>query len=213
MGENEVKMKDQLGYINKLVAINRPRLQGDIEQAIELAVEIADKWQRSCELCELIAYMYFEQALLNNEGENFEKAVYWLESAINIDEQNSRLHARLGDIYWLGILDYAAAATEYRQAIRLDHRNRRAYIGLAALYGPPESDITIEEAIESLKSAIELDSDDPNINARLGELLYESRREFEALEVWSRALSCSKSPEAGYLELIKVKLTEIERKP
>jgi tetratricopeptide (TPR) repeat protein len=136
-------------------------------------------------------------------GDNYIEAIRWINLSTALDSDNSRLHATLGEYLYIGLLDYEKAISEYRYAIAIDQCNRDAYIGLSALYGPPESSVSLEDAINCSKHAIELSKEDPYLHARLGQLLIEQGDMAEAVRSFTRSLKCRKPLDNGYIDLIK----------
>lgn len=187
-----------------LLEINQSRINGDYLQAIQIGMKAIERFGETCELCELLSDLYFSLGVNSpvETGENYQNAIGWLKRAIKSNETDSHLYAKLGDIYWLGALDYSAAEEEYRRAISLDPYNRKALVNFAALYGSPDSTLSLSQAILYLTKAIELEPDDPNIYARLGELFYENENRSEANHNWLRALTCSKPLEEGFVRFI-----------
>lgn len=198
-------MDDNIQFVNSLLEINRVRILGDIEKAIDLAMKTTEEFEISCEMCELISDLFFCLAANspNETGENYQKAIHWLKNAININGANSQLHSKLGNLYWLGIVDYQSAEDEFHQAIELDPGNRRAYVGIAALYDSPDSNVTLGEAIKCLSIACKLEPDDPMSYARLGDLLYEDGNVSGAFIQWANALTCSKPLDEGFVTSIR----------
>lgn len=191
--------------VNELLKINHYRHIGDYIKSIYLAEKLFEEHEYSYEICSLISDLYFGLASYSTKetGVNYQKAIFWMREAIKKDETNSLLHSKLGTIYWLGILDYLSAEEEFHQAINLDPGNISGHLGLAALYGSPDSNITLDEAMNSLAKAANINPDDPNIHARLGELLFESGKVNEAVDAWSKSLMCSKPLEEGCINSIR----------
>jgi tetratricopeptide (TPR) repeat protein len=190
--------------LNNLLQINEFRLQNKFELGIALAIQAIEIYGESSELCELIAGLYFSKTTMPGEtGDNYIEAIRWINRAIALDNDNSRLHTTLGEYLYIGLLDYEKAISEYRYALAIDQCNRDAYIGLSALYGPPESPVSLEEAINYLKHAIELSKEDPYLHARLGQLLIEQGDMAEAVRSFTRSLMCGKPLDNGYIDLIK----------
>lgn len=187
-----------------LLEINQSRINCDYLQAIQIGMKAIEKFGETCEFCELLSDLYFSLGVNSpvETGENYQNAIGWLKRAIKIDGTDSVLHVKLGDLYWLGALDYSSAEEEYRCAISLNSNNRKALINLAALYGSPDSTLSLSQAILYLTKALEIEPDDPNVYARLGELFYENGNRSEANKNWLRALTCSKPLEDGFVKFI-----------
>jgi len=103
----------------------------------------------------------------------------------------------------LGTVDYESAEREYRTALSLAPNNLKALVGAAALYGPPESNVTIGEAIQWLEEVTRLDPLNALYHARLGEFYHEVGRTEEAIKAWQKALVCPRPLETGYVRSIQ----------
>ncbi len=191
-----------------LLKINHFRIKSEYQKAITLLLRTYEKIEKSYELCELLSDLFFSLAASspNETGENYKKAIYWLKIAIDNNVRNSRLHSKLGDLYWLGVLDYDSSTEEYKKAIELDSNNLKAYKGIISLYESPDSSISTDEVLLCLRRACELEPDNPINYAQLGNFLFVNGNKDEAMNLWFQALSCTKPLEEWYVNYINEQL-------
>jgi len=67
----------------------------------------------------------------------------------------------------------------------------------------PEQVVTLEEAINWLERAVQLEPDNPNYHARLGEFYREAGRPLDAMREWIRALLCPRPLDPGYVQMVE----------
>lgn len=185
-------LSDHKTIVGLLAQANELKRSKDYRAALACYLEVLEDGHKSVALLSSIAFCYFAIAL-SQQGTDQDcfESVSWMEKAIALEPHNSFLYACLGEYCSLATLDYERAAQAYRKAISLDPCNLKALVGAAALYGVPEKVVTLEEAINWLERAVQLDSDDPNHHFRLGELYYEAGHLSDAEGEWVRALLCS----------------------
>lgn len=188
-----------------LLKANQLKLEGKEQAALKVYFEILERYGESAELLAAIADCYFSLALGNpNEtGENHERAIVWMKRAVALAPKNARLHAHLAQFYALGTLEYERAAEEYRRALELNPYDARTLFNAASLYDVPEEVVTLEEAIDWLERAVQLEPDEPVYHARLGELYYKAGRVSDAEREWLSALLCPRPLDQGYIQTIK----------
>lgn len=106
--------------------------------AIDLLLDKVNSADMCIGFCELLANLFFNVALnSNNEnGENFQNALFWLNKAIELDPSNSKLYVELGDLLWIGFLDYSSAEAQYYKAIRLNPKKERLILALQDYTAP-----------------------------------------------------------------------------
>lgn len=194
--------------IGLLLRANELKRQEDHRSALALYLEALEKFGESADLLDMVASCYYSIALRNphESGQNYREAVAWVERAIALAPHDARLYAALAEYHWLGTVDYEQAAWAYRKAIELNPNDARTLANAAALYGVPEEVVTLSEAIDWLERATQLEPDDPNYHARLGQLYHEAGRAVDAEREWLRALLCSRPLDPGYAQIIKVAL-------
>lgn len=197
-------MEKPLDMIHGLLEVNHYRKESNYEMALHKALSIFEVYDENSDLWRLISDLYFSLGMNSSHkaDEYFHQAIHWLKKAIDRDNQDSNLHTKLGEIYWLAFTDYHLAEVEFYRALELDSNDRTAHIHIAALYGSPDSNISVDEAINHLIRANELEPNDPNSFARLGELLFEKGDIDGAHEAWIRALTCNGLLDEGYSRLI-----------
>lgn len=185
--------------------VNTARQNREFEQAISLCR--ARLTETDADLFALLANCYYALAQHNSEetGENYQNAINWMKKAIFLRPEDSGFHALLGEYYSLGTLEYEQAGKEFRFALSLEPNQVEVLRSAAALYGPPEADVTLEEATEWIRRATQLNPNDPTLHARLAMLLEEARYQNEAAEEWQKALVCPRPLEEGYAKLIATK--------
>jgi tetratricopeptide (TPR) repeat protein len=178
--------------------------------ATEIYAEIVERFGQDADLCSVLAHCYFA-ASFQDESESsltyVEKAISWMQRGVLSAPATGRMHADLAQFYWLGKLDYANAAEEYRTAITLSPNDVKALVGAAALYGVPEEVVTLDEAIIWLEQAVSLEPDDPNYHARLGQLYAKDGRPLEARREWIKAFLCSRPLNPRSMQTVEIALT------
>ena len=191
--------------LSLLVRANKLKSEGDEQAALMLYFEALERFGESAELLAAIADCYFSLALGNPDetGENYERAISWMKRAIALAPNDPRLHAHLAQFYELGTLEYEKAAEEYRKAIELNPNDVWTLFNAASLYGVPEEVVSLEEAINWLERAVQLEPDDPIYHARLGEFYYKAGRVSDAEREWRRALLCPRPLDIGYVRMIE----------
>jgi tetratricopeptide (TPR) repeat protein len=179
-----------------LVQANDLRRRQEYRAAIGLYLTVISRYGETTDLLSEMGFCFFALS-------EFDQAVAWAERAVVLAPNDARAHTDLATYLSLGTLDLDRAAREYRRAIELDSQNVRALLGAAALYGVPEHVVTREEAIGWLERVVQLEVDNPNWHARLGQLYYEARMLAGAERAWRRALLCAAPLGLGYIEMIK----------
>ncbi len=196
---------NQRQLLKALLRMNELRLAKKFKPAIALGEELIAEYGIDEYLASVIASCYFVLGSSNSResGEHYVKAITWISKAIELSPDSPSLHADLGEYYWLGLLEYEKAAFEFRKALELNPRYIRALLGLAALFGPPESIVTLDEAVECLERARIIEPNTPTYHGRLGQLYLEKGLSSDAEEEWLRALLSSKPLDQGYVQLIQ----------
>lgn len=181
-------------FVDMLIQANALRYKNDYRGAVVLYGKTVEQYGEIAELCHMIAQCYLRLAESAqgsaHDGTDF---IDWARKTIESMPNNPRPHVELGEYYSLVKLDYVQAAQEYHTALKLDARDFKALIGIASLYGVPEDVVTLNEAIQFLERASQLEADDPNLHFRLGELYYEARRIADAQQAWHKSLLCSQA--------------------
>jgi serine/threonine-protein kinase len=95
-------------------------------------------------------------------------------------------HLSLGHVKSLSDHDWEGAAWEFRRALTLDPKSANAHHWYAALYLDPQG--RLDESLEELGRAAELDPLAPIILAQMGEVLRWKGRDAEAIEQFDKAL-------------------------
>lgn len=195
--------------LKSLLKASESRLQRNYIEAINAYHDSAKASEKDFRVCAAIAYCY--RALAENNTQDpahcYEEAIRWLKEAVELAPNNGRLRAQLAELFSTGLYDYSNASIEYRKAIEAAPNDAWVLVSAASLYGVPEEVIAQDEAILWLERATELEPDDPNILARLGELYYAAGRQNEAQLVWMNATTCSRPLSEGYYN----KITELLR--
>jgi tetratricopeptide (TPR) repeat protein len=196
---------DQRMFLNSLLQVNELRLEKKFETVISLCEDLITVYRSNEYLSSIIAQCYFMLGSTNSpESQNYyQKAITWISKAIELSPENPSFHADLGEYYWLGLLEYQKAAYEFKKALELNPQYVRALLGIAALYGPPESIVTLNEAIKYLQAAIKIEPDNPNYQGRLGQLYIEKGSSLDGEREWLKGLQSAKPIDPGYIQLIK----------
>ncbi len=190
-----------------LVQAYEHRQRQDYGKAIGLYHSVVEQLGETADMDQALAHCYFQLGLVEGDYASFLAAELWCKRAIELAPTNSHYHVDLGQTYSLGVMDYQAAADEYRTAIALDPNNRWAFMGGAALYGVPEDVVTLPEALEWLERIVKLEPHDPNGHFRLGELYCEAGRPIDAATEWRKALLCPLPLDAGSAQTIRKSLS------
>ncbi len=154
----------------------------------------------------LAAYEAFAKGVLNVRVESYEaldRAVYFFERATALDPGYARAHLELGSAWaskaqYLGIDELAARAlTSYRRALELRPGLVRAWREMGSTL---VSLGRVDEGLESIRRALELDGEDVGALGSMGRALFVGRARFrEAAEWFERALA--RNPQAGWYAL------------
>lgn len=197
--------RQQKARITLLKKANKLRLKKEYKAAIETYADIIKQFGESVELAVLVASCYFVLGFYSPQesDQNFEHAIRWMEKAVRLSPSNARLHADLAQYYWLGMLDYERALEEYRRALELNPNEVRALVGAAALYGVPEEVVTLDEAINWLERATQLEPDEPRYHFRLGEFYQKAARPLDAEREWIKSLLCPEPLPSGSDQVIQ----------
>jgi tetratricopeptide (TPR) repeat protein len=134
---------------------------------------------------------------------HYAQAITWMQRAVSLAPDVARWHAGLAELLWLGMLDYEGAGKEYRLAIELGSQDANVFAMAAGLYGPPEADVSIEEAISWLERAVRVSPEESYLRARLAALYHEAGRESDAQREWVRALLSPRPLEPRYAAAIE----------
>jgi len=181
-------------YTSKLITLiihaNQLRGMRDYQQALQIYHDVIEQYGETVDLDQVIAYCYFQLGLSESDEANYRLAVVWAKKAISLAPTNSHLYDLLGELHLLGTLEYQEAAQAYRKAIELNPNNVRALVGGAALYGVPEDVVPLDEAINWLEYAVQIEPKDPNYHLNLGILYHEVGQVSKAKTEWLKALVC-----------------------
>lgn len=193
------------GLYTNLTEANQLRLNNQYEEAITIYENCISQFNTNVDLLAMAARMLFRFALMNvNEtGENYDKAILWLEKALRLEPDNDTIYTQLAEIHTVGTLDYDMAAQEYQNALKINPNNISALWGAASLYGLPEQVVSLDDAIIWMARVIELDPDNPPAYIRLGNLYKEAKRLNDARQAWLKSFLCSQPLEKGDVEHIK----------
>jgi serine/threonine protein kinase/Tfp pilus assembly protein PilF len=118
--------------------------------------------------------------------------------AIELEPDLAEAHTSLALLTWLNDWDWAAADREFRRAIELNPNFATAphwYALYLAEMG------RFEEAVASIKQALELDPASVYINADYGRVLFYARRYDESLEQYRKTVEMAPNFSAFYVEL------------
>jgi len=179
-----------------LLRANDLRRRQEYRAAADLYLSAIGRFGETADLVAEIGFCFFALS-------EFDQAVAWAERAVALAPDDARAHTDLAKHLSLGTLDLDRAAREYRRAIEINSQSVRALVGAASLYGVPEHVVTREEAIGWLERVTQLEADNPNWHARLGQLYHEAGRLADAERAWGRAMLCATPLDSGYIEMIK----------
>jgi tetratricopeptide (TPR) repeat protein len=200
--------KDPNKVISTLIQANNYRLAGEYRKALHIYQELIGNLGETSEIDQLIAGCYYQLGLYGNDEDNYIEAVIWIEKAIILSPMNSQLYDILGEIHSIGTLNYEASIKAYRTAIDLNPNNVHALVNGAGLYGVPEEVISMEEAINWLEQAVQVEPDNASIHFNLGMRYYEGGQISKAKKEWERALSCPLPLEAVLSRTIRKLLSD-----
>jgi tetratricopeptide (TPR) repeat protein len=148
-----------------------------------------------------ISEFQFRLGYRNNRW--YEDAILSITKALSLEPNSSFLHTMLAEYYELALIDYAKAAKEIREAIRLNPYNLRALNDGASLNRYPGDYVTLGESISWLEKLIELEPNEPNRHAFLAEQYLKDGKVEEAKKEARRSLSCSLPLKTGWIEIVK----------
>ncbi len=183
--------------ISLMIQANHYRLTGEYRKALDIYQELIKNHGETGEVDQLIAYCYYQLGLYGSDEDDYKEAVTWIERAIALSPMNSQLYDILGELHSIGTLDYEASIKAYRTAIDHNPNNVHALVSGAGLYGVPEDVITLEEAINWLEQAVQIEPDNANNHFNLGVRYNEAGQLSKAKQEWLIALSCPRPLEAA----------------
>jgi tetratricopeptide (TPR) repeat protein len=117
---------------------------------------------------------------------------------LELDENLAQAHTSLALVTWLYDWDWEGADREFKRAIELDAGYSLAPHWYALYLGEMGR---FDEAIASVKRALELEPDSPYINADFGRVLFYARRYNESLKQYRKTIEIAPSYTAFYAEL------------
>jgi tetratricopeptide (TPR) repeat protein len=182
--------------ISLMLQANHFRQIEEFRKALDIYQGLIESYGETDTVDQVIAYCYFHLGLHGGDEENYKYAVAWIERAISISPRNSQLYDFLGELHSIGTLDYVASIKAYRTAIDLNPNNVHAFVSGAGLYGVPEEVITLEEAINWLEKAVQVEPDNGNNHFNLGMRYHEAGQYSKAEQEWLIALSSPRPVDA-----------------
>ena len=193
---------DYKKFLQLLLQANLHRQKREYGSALDIYIYTLDHFGETDLLDQTIAHCYFEIGLYERDESSFQYAIQWIKKAVTLTPNKSQFYADLGQFYALGTLEYQAAVNEYKIALEIDPNNERALVGGAALYGVPEAVVSLNEAIDWLIRAVNINPADSNYHFRLGALYYEADRLPEAENEFSKALLCAHALDSSAATMI-----------
>jgi tetratricopeptide (TPR) repeat protein len=188
-----------------LIQANELRRQRDYPAVLALYLGLLERFGENTNLLPnllaMVAGCYYSLDL-------YDEAIAWVEKAVALAPNDARWHADLAEYHWLGTLDYEQAAREYRKAIELSPNHIRTLVNAAALHNVPEEVVTLDEAVNWLERAVQLEPDNPRYHARLGEFYHKAGRLEDAKRGWVMSLLCGPPLEPGYAQMIEELLSK-----
>ncbi len=195
-----VKIDGSLAQIFELQDRVARELAGALRPGRDQAAQAPDETQV------LAAYEAFAKGVLNVRVESYEaldRGVYFFERATTLDPGYARAHLELGSVWaskaqYLGIGELSGRALQsYRRALELRPGLVRAWREMGAVL---VSLGRVDEGLESIRRALELDGDDAGALASMGRALFVGQARFrEAAGFFERALA--RNPQAGWYAL------------
>ena len=176
--------------IELLIRANQLREMREYQQALKIYINVVRQSAETVDLDQMIAYTYFQLGLNEGDETNYHMALVWINKAIALAPDKSHLYDILGMFHSLGTLNYQGAANAFRKAIELNPNNVHALVSGAALYNVPEEVITLAEAINWLKQAVQIEPNDPNYHLNLAILFKKAGNSLEVKNECLNALMC-----------------------
>lgn len=130
--------------------------------------------------------------------QGFPKAKAAALRALEIDPELAEAHTALAMVFWLYDWDWAAADREFRRAIELNPRYATAHHWFALHLAEIGN---FEEALSSIKRALEITPLSLPVNADLGRVLFYARRYDESLAQYRKTIEMNPTYGAFYGEL------------
>ena len=185
------------------VQANELKKAEDYLQAIDIYKGMINMFGEFAEFGQAIASCYFGLGLEKADEGYFSLAIDWLEKAIQLTPDKSRLLADLGAIYSFGTLDYQKAAEAFRASLELNPGDLEALTNAAALANVPDGVVSLEEVTIWLEKATQIEPNNPNFHLDLAMLYAKSGKKDKAKEELLRALTSSQSLETSPSRAIK----------
>jgi Flp pilus assembly protein TadD len=197
------------GLLRLLLQANDLRLKAQWADALAVYRQVSDECGEDAQLLAAMASCIYVMWVTGTAttSANAEEAVSLMTRAVAAAPQDAELHVALAEYLEMLVLDYERAEQECRRALDLNPHLVNAMLGLARLYGPPESPVTLTEAIEWLERAIQLRGTEPWLHVLLGQLYDEAERPLEARRAWARALLCKRPLEEEMVRSLRKQLS------
>ncbi|MBM3940641.1 MAG: tetratricopeptide repeat protein [SAR202 cluster bacterium] len=176
--------------IRSLLEAARLNIDRRPEEAVAILLRVHERQPTDPHLALGVARCYYLMANANKPSHG--EALTWAQRAMELGA-GPEAYLLAADIHRLGLLDDARAADIYRDAVKRYPNATAALVSLSGLVGPPDSPVTLDEAIDCLEKALAMEPQPTWVRVRLGTLYDKAGREDDALRQWSLALLASRT--------------------
>jgi len=133
-----------------------------------------------------LAYLKMAEVLLQGETKNLEKAIVYINTAIQLNDKNPEAYVQLGDYYGeRDVTNLSGAIMQYNKALELDPKYIRAILRKGVLYVRVKN---YDEGLNYYNEAIALDPTFAPAYREKAELLYKAQRYPAAVEAYAKYL-------------------------
>ncbi len=133
-----------------------------------------------------LTYLKMCEVLTQNEQQNLEKAILYINSAIPLNDKNPEVYIQLGDYYSeRDGMNLSNAIMQYNKALEVDPKYTRAILRKGVLYTKVKN---YDEGLNYYNEAINLDPNFAPAYREKAELLYKAQRYPAAIEAYGKYL-------------------------
>ncbi len=156
---NEKRYNDALKYFKKLKDEKKEYYTGLVYVRMEdykTAISFLKKYIKRETDYQLMIQVYFVLGFIYAQIKDFSKAKYYLEKALQLDFNNSKVYAALGFIHYK-MRNFNESVKVLKKAIEIDEKNATAHNTLGYIYA--DTNMNLEEAIKECEIALKLTPD------------------------------------------------------
>ena len=153
---NEKRYNDALKYFKKLKDHKKEYYMGLAYVRLEdykTAITFLKKYLKRETDYQLMIQVYFVLGFIYAQTKDFSKAKYYLEKALQLDFNNSKVFAALGFIHYK-MRNFNESVKALKKAIEIDEGNATAHNSLGYIYA--DTNMNLEDAVKECEMALKL---------------------------------------------------------